>query len=84
MGANCSFKDEIRYSQFCFVAGTSCQWDLLHSVIQAHKKSPVAMENLKAQDWLSYTGREELHLLQVTTLQGLVCGCQSLKNSSVF
>lgn len=42
------------------------------------------MENLQAQDWLADASGLQLHLLQVTALQALIGGGQSLQYGPVL
>lgn len=72
------------YSRLGFVGGTSLERDLQDSVFEANEERPVAVQDLKAQDWLLDTGPMELHLFQVTTLQVFVGRGQSLQDGAIF
>lgn len=66
------------------VGGAPLQRDLQHAVVQTHEERPVAVQDLQAQDRLPHTRREELQLLQVTTLQVLIGRGQRLQDGAVF
>lgn len=66
------------HSRLSLVGGASLQWDLQDSVVEPNKERPVAVQDLQAQDWFSHTWWEELHLLQVTTLEVLIGRSQCL------
>ena len=68
----------------CGVGGAPLQRNLQHAIAEAHKQRPVAVQNLQAQDWLVHAWWEELHLLEVTSLQALIGRGQSLQNRTVF
>ena len=72
------------YSRLRGVGGAPLQRNLQHAIAEAHKQRPVTVQNLQAQDWLVHALGEELHLLQVASLQALIGRGQSLQNGTVF
>lgn len=70
--------------RFSLVGGASLQRDLQDAVVQPDEERPVAVQDLQTQDGLAHTRREELQLLQVTTLQVLIGRGQRLQDGAIF
>lgn len=66
------------------VGGAPLQRDLQHAVVKPDEERPVAVQDLQTQDGLAHAWREELQLLQVTTLQVLIGRGQRLQDGAVF